>query len=775
MNRIPTPNPLSCSARGRYAPALASLLAGLVSTLALAGSGDSLEKHGAGAVSLRPIASELGFEPAPPPAAFRVDEAALQAAPTNQWYSTAMFHRWSYPLYAQPLTYRPTEAGFEVGLPRKVVAIEDDGRKRFIRYPHSAALTVAATAFHPTHSALARHDDWLVTVRLADDAGHGLDATVLHGSPYSYYAVAEGDLHFHFKAPTQDLGALEAHALTLRIDGQAYAIYAPASAHFERTSPTDVVLHLIDGARYAIVAGLPDERPETVALFAAHAYVWPTATRIDWHYDEATAQVTSTYRITTRAREGEATTTLMGLYPHQWSATDLAPAASPTYESVRGPIRLIAANAFTLTRTFNGILPRWSAITDPTARAQVDAYLNGDVAKADQLFMKQGHGTYWIGKGLGAIAQLAGVAEAEGRLPQRDELIGTLKRRLETWFDGHHAQHFTYDPSLGALFGFPQEYGSVTQINDHHFHYGYWLQAAAAIGLRDREWLADERWGSMVRELVKDIATTERGRTDFPFLRNFDPYEGHSWASGTQPFEFGNNQESSSEGINAWAALVVLGETLHDRAMRDLGIYLYTSEVAAVQQYWFDLPRNVLAPELASPFASMVFGGMYGYNTWWTEEPRQIMAINLLPITPASTYLGQDPRSIERGFAALPGEVKAYQARGITDGTPPDIWQDVLAEYWALADPAAGMKAWDRHSYVEIGETRTHTLYWIESLAEMGQPAFDVTADTPLYGVFTKNGRRTHLAYNAADMARAVHFSDGVTLEVAAHALARDP
>ena len=201
---------------------------------------------------------------------------------------------------------------------------------------------------------------------------------------------------------------------------------------------------------------------------------------------------------------------------------------------------------------------------------------------------------------------------------------------------------------------------------------------------------------------------------------------------------------------------------------------LFRSEVASVQQYWFDLPRNVLAPELASPFASMVFGGMYGYNTWWTEEPRQIMGINLLPITTASTYLGRDPASIDRAFAALPGEVKAYQTRGITDGTPPDIWQDVLAEYQALSDPATAMKNWDRHSYAEIGETRTHTLYWIQSLAEMGRPDFEVTADTPLYGVFSKDGRRTHLAYNSGTGARTVRFSDGVTLEVPPRSLARD-
>jgi YD repeat-containing protein len=48
-----------------------------------------------------------------------------------------------------------------------------------------------------------------------------------------------------------------------------------------------------------------------------------------------------------------------------------------------------------------------------------------------------------------------------------------------------------------------------------------------------------------------------------------------------------------------------------------------------------------------------------------------------------------------------------------------------------------------------------------------------VTADTPLYAVFNRDGTRTYLVYNARDSAREVHFSDGKVVEVAPHALAR--
>jgi hypothetical protein len=226
--------------------------------------------------------------------------------------------------------------------------------------------------------------------------------------------------------------------------------------------------------------------------------------------------------------------------------------------------------------------------------------------------------------------------------------------------------------------------------------------------------------------------------------------------------------------VNAWAGLMLWGEATGDEKLRDLGVFLYTSEIASINQYWFDLDKQVLAPEYGKPFASMVFGGKYAYNTWWTQEPRQIFGINLLPITPASTYLGADPKYIRSLVEALPAEVKAYRARGETDGTPADIWQDVVASYAALGDPEAGFALWNRKGGVEAGETRSHTAYWLASLKEMGTPDFSVTADTPLYAVFKdKGGARTYLAYNARSSPIKVTFSTGKSVDVPARSLVR--
>ena len=41
-----------------------------------------------------------------PDAKYRSGEAAAVAAPTNQWYSSVMFERWSQPIHAHPMTFR---------------------------------------------------------------------------------------------------------------------------------------------------------------------------------------------------------------------------------------------------------------------------------------------------------------------------------------------------------------------------------------------------------------------------------------------------------------------------------------------------------------------------------------------------------------------------------------------------------------------------------------------------------------------------------------------
>ena len=112
--------------------------------------------------------------------------------------------------------------------------------------------------------------------------------------------------------------------------------------------------------------------------------------------------------------------------------------------------------------------------------------------------------------------------------------------------------------------------------------------------MRDAEFI--KKYENIINEIIGDFATYEENSKDskYPFLRYFSTYEGHSWASGHANFGDGNNQESSSEAINAWAGLILYGQAIGNKELTSLGMYLYATEVSSVNCYWFDTDGDIL-------------------------------------------------------------------------------------------------------------------------------------------------------------------------------------
>lgn len=720
-------------------------------------------------------------DPAMPPAPQRTEAMQKRAAASSQWYSKLIFDAKPEVIYAQPLTFKAAPAGFEIAYPSKeaVSTVRHDVE---IYYAPKAPIVLSPVAFEPGPAKLAGAGDWSIDVSMARGADE-FRATFAHGSPFADLRLSRGDLRLRLPdAGERMASAADPRVLALRTGGRLYALFGPTGVRWEQVSPTEWLAHLPEGKGYLSVAALPDDKPETLALFTEHAWCFLDDTRVEWRYDPASSQVETSFTAKTQVMEGPDKGPLLGLYPHQWfENASVQDKLGPAYDTVRGKIKLLAASSFKTRYTYNGFVPYWPAVGDSPQLDPLKGLLQSESRNANRMMRQGGESGYWIGKGLQRVVEMMNVAEVQGERGARDDMLAKLKERMEDWFSGGSSRtYFMYDKSLGAVAAYPSEFFSVEQINDHHFWYGYWIRAAAEIGLRDPAWVANDRWGGMVDLLVADIATTERGSAAFPFLRNFDPYEGHSWATGVGGVgaygALGNNQESSSEAVNAWAALILWAEVKGDTALRDLGIYMYTTEIQGVQNYVFDIHHIVLAPEYKNIEVSQVFGGAYKHNTWWTDEPRQIKGINLLPITTASSYLGRDPAYVKRNMEALRGEMDLYAKYGTKPSNPPpaDIWQDIFAEYTALADPAAGLAMWDRWGAVEVGDSRTHALHWLLSLQGLGTPDFEVLADTPLYSVFRRaDGHRTYLAYNAGAKPLVVKFSDGKELSVGARSLGR--
>lgn len=97
------------------------------------------------------------------------------------------------------------------------------------------------------------------------------------------------------------------------------------------------------------------------------------------------------------------------------------------------------------------------------------------------------------------------------------------------------------------------------------------------------------------------------------------------------------------------------------------------------------------------------------------------------------------------------------------DGTHWDDSQDVIRQFRALTDAPDALAqeteaAKASEIDIEAGNSHANVVTWIESLARLGQVDRQVTANTTCYAVFSKNGRRSHVAWNVSDKPRTVRF-----------------
>ncbi|MGE5588372.1 MAG: glycosyl hydrolase [Clostridia bacterium] len=699
----------------------------------------------------------------PPVEVFKTEN--LQGAvPTNKWWSSVLWTKYSHAMYPHPLTAKCTPTGLELGYPNKTIEYELDGDIDVLM-EHRADLEIQGEGFEPVDARADRYSDWAVDIKMAD-GDRSIVVTLAHGSPFAFFIFNGVKPAVSFSStPEVWYGAADKQYLGVTVNGNAYGLFAPKGSTWSGLGSRTITCDLGGGADYFSVAVLPDSTEETLTYYAEHAYAFLTDTRVSWTYDQVRSEVTTTFTVSTTTKEGDNTHTLVALYPHQWRNNASLRLLPMTYRSIRGTMKVIEGNSFTTRYTFNGVLP-WLPDCGDYDHERLAGYVREVADEREHIRLGLGsarYNTYVIGKNLGRLANILPIAEQIGDTAARNSFLSTMTQTLEDWFTaspGETENLFYYDKNWGTLIGYNAGYGSNTDLNDHHFHYGYYVFAAAAVALRDRHWADESQWGGMVTELIRDMANWDRSDPKYPFLRAFDPYAGHSWASGSARYSSGNNQESSSEAINAWVSLILWGETTGNRAIRDLGVYLYATETTAVKNYWFNIYGDNFPPEFKNVDCSIVWGGKIVHTTWWTDNPAEVNGINFLPITGGSLYLGHDPEYVLRNYNEILSLGRV------------NTWHDIIYSYLALSDPETALSLWKDTLTPEFSETLAHTYHWLCNLRVLGRVDTSITADSPLHAVFDNNGKKTYVAYNPTDTTQVVTFSDGTTLTMAGHSMA---
>lgn len=676
--------------------------------------------------------------------------------PTNDWWSKLVKENHADNLFNYPMTMKTTNTGLIVTyIPRGVIG-------------DNSAIEVGLSGLNASRATVSDYSDWTVSMNW-NDGVRDMQVTSGIGMPFLYFEKNSGaTATVKVNSGTATISS-ELLIIENASSGADFVVYAPVGSTWSVSGNT--YTSSLNGKNYWSMAMLPQSTTNvsaTAQAYKKYAYVFPTNTTTSWSYNPTTAKVTTDFNVTTSIKEGTNTNVLMGLLPHQWSnlASNSPSPSEQSYQSIRGELKMLDGNSFTVAYTFRGVLPtlpylaNYSTGFDPTKLDQKIGVIENDA-------LASWTDSYNEGQMMNRMIQTARIADQTGDTAARNKMITTIKERLEDWLSfqsGEVAFLFYYNNTWTSLLGYPSGHGQDSNINDHHFHWGYFIHAAAFMEQFEPGWA--NQWGDMINLLIRDAASTDRNDSLFPFLRNFSPYAGHSWANGFATFPDGNDQESTSESMQFATSLIHWGTITANDAIRDLGIYIYTTEQAAVEEYWFDMYNRVFGSGQQYKLVSRVWGNSYDNGTFWTEDIAASYGIELYPIHGGSLYLGHN-----QTYAAELWTEMAANTGVLSNQENANLWHDTYWKFLSLTNAQAAIDLYDSYPdrNLKFGISDAQTYHWLHAMNALGPVDASITSNHPLAVAFTDAaGETTYVAHNYSNSQITVTFSDGETLVVPA-------
>ncbi|WP_039912280.1 glycosyl hydrolase [Cellvibrio mixtus] len=690
-----------------------------------------------------------------------------------------------------PITARITERGVRLlGIPGglrtgtndTIYAIPDPFSEVF------DGIAIGNSAYSNLDAFLKDYSDGSVTVQWKSGSTAVMEATFVHGSPYVYFTALQGNLVVRTKsADGGEKGIFYQNGNNLGVwtdvagNRNAFLITGHDATTFSGVNSNSI--GVTNGTKRMTVTWLPQltgtPSSAMITAFAQYATQQVDKVNINYSVDRATNKVTITHQY---QFNGANVTTMAGLLPLHWKNSTQG-VTSYKVRSARGVTKFATTSSYSYTIPYVGVLPYFPEnIGDYNAtqlRALVTEFVNQGTAQ-----WNTAGDTYWAGKNYGKVAELAAIARSIGMTTEANQMIAWLKAELQDWFRANTTgaldttKYFVYDNNWNTLLGFDESFGAQQQLNDHHFHYGYFVRAAAEICRVDAAWCGSTQYGPMVELLIRDYAA---GRNDsqFPYLRNFDPAYGFSWASGHANFALGNNNESTSEAANAYGAIVLYGMITGNNDLVNRGMYLHASSTATYWEYWNNIDRfkglggdyDNFSSTYTKPTTSIIWGNGHVFSTWFSGAYAHILGIQGLPLSPLVLHIGQHADYLNNYVALGLSE----SSNGKPSGLPNGQWRDVWWNIWSMTNGQAAvddMLAYGLNNLIpEEGETKAHTYHWVYTLKQLGHLATGtgaLTANHPAAVAFNKNGVLTYIAYNFSCSAINVAYSDGTGFSVPA-------
>ncbi|KAJ2309510.1 hypothetical protein IWW54_003693 [Coemansia sp. RSA 2705] len=385
------------------------------------------------------------------------------------------------------------------------------------------------------------------------------------------------------------------------------------------------------------------------------------------------------------------------------------------YRCAKGPLTAVAGNLI----SYNQPLQQRPGFAGPGAladsdKSQLQQQLLRDAATSTNVTAED---PYFFGKGAAKVARLYQIAQEVGDATTAAALGKKLVALLTPWLVAQsNSDPLVYDSTWGGVVSTlgisdPSLDFGQGRYNDHHFHYGYFLYAGAVLAKYDVNAFAPLR--EPLSQLLRDYANPSASDAQFPFMRHFDPYDGHSWAAGLFTFADGRNQESTGEALNAYYAAYLYAQALGLQETAEFYEIILNMEAASGRRYWH--PTRAQAAQLyGKPFVHNAVGILWSskadYVTFFGANPEYVYGIQMLPFTPASGML------IKQDWVR---EAWCPDNSTCADGMKPAAqsaskngWAQFLYTAYALVDRNAAL---DNAAACtpDDGNTLTNTLHWI--------------------------------------------------------------
>jgi endo-1,3(4)-beta-glucanase len=439
-------------------------------------------------------------------------------------------------------------------------------------------------------------------------------------------------------------------------------------------------------------------------ILSNYQQVYPTGADVSYQIRNDVANITFAFKTSNQANPK----LLMAVMPHQMDClTPSNPVVlNNAYDGINGPLSLVQGNVLVLHEPLPTIT--WNAPT-PIDASKQSAILQA--LNADKSMTMPASDPYFFGKQVARNGRLALIADQLNQPDIASGIRAAMKTEMNKWLNSQNSDKLVYDTTWGGicssrgLANFGADFGNGL-YNDHHFHYGYHIYAAAVIAKADPAWAS--AYASKVNDLVRDFANPTTADPFFPVTRHKDWYAGHSWASGITAFGDSKNQESTSESINAYYGVYLWGLATQNQAITDLGRVMLATEIRSAKKYWQMTSASSMSP---TPFSNnkvvgILWSTKLDYGTWFGSNVEFIHCIQMMPFTPITeNYLP----------ASWITEEYPVVSTALTRTNPvlSQDWKGYIYMAHAIIDSQTAWNEVNSLTSYDNGNTKTNALYWV--------------------------------------------------------------